>query len=216
MGNNDQSKTSMTVPTRESTIQEKLSFIQASFFLKKTGNGNRGAAHWELPEIKKRFAELVKENNLDVSCRIDHDFLKVGEAFVVKAIAIFEDSSSHQMTASFYCLLDNNASMSPPMKTGSTGTYAGRYALCALFNVTDKSIDPESCDYNDGDEVKKALKKEKASKPASDKQMMLIKDSRNAVYLSNEVKEEVEKGLTFDRADQIIKTFPWAKAKAKK
>ena len=216
MENNDQSKTSMTVPTRESTIQEKLSFIQASFYLQKTGNGNRGASYWELPEIKARFSELVKENNLDVSCRIDHDFFQIAEAFVVKATAIFEDSSSNQMTASFCCLLDNNASMSPPMKTGSTGTYAGRYALCALFNVTDASVDPEDPEYSDSPKVKEAIKKAKASKPASDKQMMLIKDSRNAAYLSNEVKEEVKKGLTFDRADQIIKTFPWAKAKAKK
>lgn len=198
-----------TAPGKESSIQEKLSFIQSKFRIKKTGSGNRNAKYWKIEELKSKFASIIDEYNLDVCCYIQNQITEVlGKPFN-KCIAMVEDSNGQKISVEHGAFLDyTNNGMSASMYTGSAGTYSNRYALCALFNVTDiddkeSTVDPESPNYKDKPEVVAAFKEQ--NKPTAP-QMNFLK---NLLHLlsEDEVRQVNEGTLSKNQASALISKY---------
>ena len=195
-----------TAPGKESSIQEKLSFIQSKFTIKKTGSGNRNAKYWKIEELKSKFASIIGEYDLDVCCYIQNQITEVMGKPFNKCTAILEDSNGQKISVEHGAFLDyTNGGMSASMHTGSAGTYSNRYALCALFNVTDiddeeSTVDPESPNYKDKPEVIAAFKEQnKATAP----QMNLLKKFTH-LFNDDEKKQFNEATLSKNQASALI------------
>lgn len=200
-------------PKKDSSIQEKLSFIQSKFTVQKTGSGNRNAKYWKIEPLKAKFASIVEEFDLDVCCYIQNELGEiVGKPFI-KCTAIIEDSNSNKISVEHVAFLDiSNGGMSASMYTGSAGTYSNRYALCALFNVTDiddresnmddkqSTVDPESLNYKDKPEVIAAFKEQNK---ASISQINYLK----RLVPPEEYKDIDENNLSKTEASKLIEKY---------
>ena len=188
------------IPKPGDSIYAKLSFIQKHFYLEKNAEGNRKAEYWDISGIKGHFRSIISEHNLDVSCRLEYKFLSFEGVATMDCIAILVDSKGEKISTSFPCYIDAQAGMNPPMKCGSTGSYGGRYALAALFNLTDEDtkkndpgppIDPESKDYPDSKEVREAYVKSNLM-TEKQKNALLSKFENGYLNLSEDERSKIE------------------------
>lgn len=136
-------------------IYSKLSNIQSKLKVnKKNFNKNNNYYYRNLEDILEKLKPLLLENNL---CQIITDeIVNIGDRYYVKSkvILIDLDKPDDKVKSIAYAresLIKD--SLDKSQVTGSTSTYARKYALNGLYNISDTldfdtDINSELIDYN--------------------------------------------------------------------
>lgn len=142
-------------------IQSKLKAPKSQ--LNKFGNYNYRSCEDILEAVKP----LLAEN--DCTLTISDDIVLIGNRIYVKAIAIITNSSGEkEQSTAFAREEETKKGMDSSQITGSTSSYARKYALNGLFCIDDT----KDADYNDKDNGndKKQSAPEKQPAPQTTKQ----------------------------------------------
>jgi hypothetical protein len=111
-------------------------------------------------DILMTVKPLLLKYNLQMV--ITDDLVQVGQNVYIKATVKITDEDGNSETVSAFARegTDGKRALDPSQQTGSCSTYARRYALCALFAISDSSLDPDSDEYH----TKTTQEKEKPRK----------------------------------------------------
>ena len=114
-------------------------------------------------DILMTVKPLLLKYNLQMV--ITDDLVQVGQNVYIKATVKITDEDGNSETVSAFARegTDGKRALDPSQQTGSCSTYARRYALCALFAISDTSLDPDSDEYH----TKTTQEKEKPRKDYS-------------------------------------------------
>lgn len=141
----------------EKTLHEKLLHIQDALKVPKNiDNVYAGFKYRNLEGIEEAVKPLLVEHKLTL--RFTDSIVEVGGRLFVKASAILEDGSGVISTDGFAELqAKQGTKMSEPQLTGSSSSYARKYAAGGLFLIDDSKDDPDS---HDNEATQKAAKQE--------------------------------------------------------
>ena len=98
-------------------------------------------------DILMTVKPLLLKYNLQMV--ITDDLVQVGQNVYIKATVKITDEDGNSETVSAFAREgDGKRALDPSQCTGSCSTYARRYALCALFAISDLSLDPDSDEFH--------------------------------------------------------------------
>lgn len=136
-------------------IYRKLSTIQSKLKVsKKNFNKNNNYYYRNLEDILEKLKPLLLENNL---CQIITDeIVNIGDRFYVKSKVVLIDLDKPEEKVESIAYARESLikdSLDKSQVTGSTSTYARKYALNGLYNISDTldfdtDINSELIDYN--------------------------------------------------------------------
>lgn len=136
-------------------IYSKLSNIQSKLKVnKKNFNKNNNYYYRNLEDILEKLKPLLLENNL---CQIITDeIVNIGDRYYVKSKVILIDLDKPEDKVESIAYARESLikdSLDKSQVTGSTSTYARKYALNGLYNISDTldfdtDINSELIDYN--------------------------------------------------------------------
>lgn len=179
-------------------IYEKLSRVQTDLKVGKDNfNSTNNYYYRNLEDILEKLKPLLRKNKL---CQIITDeIVSIGDMYYVKAEVslINMDNPQEKISSTSYAresLEKNNLDKS--QITGSTSTYARKYALNGLYNISDTyDFDRDIKKANLDDESLKTLYK--ISKGHEDKAKKILKDYgyRNSLEIRKKDFENIIKDL---------------------
>lgn len=152
----------------EPTLNQKLGLIQEALKVPKNIDNNyAGFKYRNVEGIEEAVKPLLAEHQLTL--RFTDAVVEVGNRLFVKASAILEDGSG-TIIADGYAELQPKAGtkMSEPQLTGSSSSYARKYAAGGLFLIDDSKDDPDS---RDNAEVAKVAQEEKKKEQEEAKEL---------------------------------------------
>lgn len=112
------------------------------------------------------------------------EVVNIGESNYVKSVAILSDGENNITSVAYAREEVSKKGMDSAQITGSTSSYARKYALCGLFAIDDGN-DPDSQD-NTKHVSQSQQRVTKLTYTASDKQRALIKDKLNEQGIADE------------------------------
>lgn len=132
--------------TKESkTITEKLYFIQSKLSVKKNQKNKFGNYSYRTAEdIYTAFKEVVNKYDLNVYLITIFKKEALGVRIFLECKAIIKDETGEIEANSFAELANDKKGMDIAQLTGSTQTYARKYALQSLLAIDDKEMDLDS------------------------------------------------------------------------
>ena len=125
-------------------VYEKLSQVQSELKAPKTQHNKFGDFNYRSCEdILEAVKPILKKVNAILT--ISDDIVVIGERFYIKATAAFTDTEGEaQVTATAYAREPlNRPKMDEAQVTGSSSSYARKYALNGLFCIDDNK-DPDT------------------------------------------------------------------------
>ena len=150
---------------KKMNIYEKLSTVQVKLKAPKTQHNHFGNFNYRSCEdILEALKPLLHEVGAVVT--ISDQIVNIGNRFYVQATAIFSDLESDAtiQTAAFAREPESRPKMDDAQATGSSSSYARKYALNGLFCIDDAK-DPDFT--NDGQQNKENQNKGKQTKPTA-------------------------------------------------
>ncbi len=153
-------------------IYEKLLKIQTELKAPKSQYNSFGKYHYRSCEdILEGLKPLLKE--VKATLIIDDDMVQVGDRYYIKAtVTLIDIESNESIYAEAYAREDEKKTgMDLSQLTGSTSSYARKYALNGLFAIDDTK-DADSTNTHGKDETTTGSKTDnKKAKPLSDAQI---------------------------------------------
>lgn len=144
-------------------ILEKLHIIQT--YLKAPKNKTNSFGHYNYKTcsgILEAIKKIVKEKELKVSIILDDSILLIGDRYYVEARAILKNEDGEEIFSKAYAReSDNKKGMDSAQNTGSTSSYARKYALSGLFAIDDT----KEIDGMDNSKQQPKIKTQQESKP---------------------------------------------------
>lgn len=124
-------------------LEEKLQAIQSKLNVPKNRRNDFGKYNYRnCEDILNALKPLMEEYKVFLT--IQDEIIQIGERFYIKATAILHDTeeNSADKITSFYATGfaredDAKKGMDSSQLTGSTSSYARKYALCGLFAIDD-------------------------------------------------------------------------------
>ena len=171
--------------SKQMNIYEKLSKVQVKLKAPKTQHNNFGNFNYRSCEdILEALKPLLHEVGAVVT--ISDQIVNIGNRFYVQATAIFSDLESDAIiqTAAFAREPESRPKMDDAQATGSSSSYARKYALNGLFCIDDAK-DPDFT--NDGQQNKE--KQPKATKSGKVQQVHI-----------NTIRAEIERTGAMEKA----------------
>lgn len=142
------------------TITEKLSYIQRRLSVKKSQTNTFGNYQYRTAEdIYTCFKEIINKHNIDVFLITNFKTFTINNKIFLECEAIIKDEDSEIKANGFAELASEKKGMDIAQLTGSTQTYARKYALQSLLAIDDKEMDLDSEKIKEKEQ--KALKQEK-------------------------------------------------------
>ena len=127
------------------TITEKLYFIQSKLSVKKNQKNKFGNYSYRTAEdIYTSFKEVVNKYDLNVYLITIFKKEALGARIFLECKAIIKDEIGEIEANSFAELANDKKGMDLAQLTGSTQTYARKYALQSLLAIDDKEMDLDS------------------------------------------------------------------------
>lgn len=164
----------------ETSMNDKLLNIQSELKAPKNQRNNFGGYQYRSCEdILEAVKPLLKENGLTLV--ISDEVVNIGSHNYVKALASLQDSEGHSIEATAYAReAETKKGMDDSQITGSTSSYARKYALNGLFAIDDTK------DADSQDNRTQAPKKAQTVTPADMKPdpLALSKDELNKMLES--------------------------------
>lgn len=128
------------------TLHDKLIDIQQRLKVPKDINNSFGGFQYRnLETIEDKVKPMLKEHKLTLI--FTDEVVEVASRGYVKAVAILSDGTDN-ITANAYAELQpkQGTKMSEPQLTGSSSSYARKYAAGGLFLIDDSKDDPDGHD----------------------------------------------------------------------
>lgn len=126
-------------------IYEKLLGIQIELKSPKDSyNKSLGYAYRNASGILEAVKPLLKK--YQVVLTVNDDICQIGDRYYIKATAtLFDIETAEKIEAKAYAREDETQKgMSAPQVTGSSSSYAKKYALSSLLSIDDSSLDPDA------------------------------------------------------------------------
>jgi len=186
------------------SIYEKLSAIQIELKAPKNQYNKFGQYYYRSCEdILEAVKPLCNKNELTLT--ISDEIICIEGRYYVKATAILSDWSNGEMiqNVSYARESESKKGMDDSQVTGSTSTYARKYALNGLFNIDDTKD-------NDTSELKQEAdtKTQKAKQESLQSSINEVKDRQRKLYeLEVDIHEETIMQWMYDHtgyADQNV------------
>ena len=136
-------------------LTKKLAEIQQKLKAPKNQFNKFGGYHYRNCED---ILEAVKPLLGDLTLTVNDDLINVGERYYIKATATISDGEHHITNSAFARESATKKGMDDSQLTGSTSSYARKYALNGLFLIDDTK-DADSMNTGDKKEAKKPEKK---------------------------------------------------------
>ena len=190
-----------------SNIYEKLNKIQVEFKCGKNQTNKFGGYQFRsCSDILEAVKPLLEKHKVVLT--VTDEILLIGERFYVKATATVHDTEGEgSVSASAYAREgESQKGMSEAQLTGSTSSYARKYALNGLFSIDDVRDDDSTNTHGATSNSSKTPSK------VSEKQIkrliaIAIKKGYNAEQLSGMVYKKYQKAtndLTKEEYDVIV------------
>jgi len=125
---------------RDSSIQEKLYYVQQELNVGKEQKNNYGGYNYRtLPDILAKLKPHLANTNTFVT--LNDEVINIGTNNYIKATATFGDVNNDVIEAVAYAReSDTRKGMDDAQLTGATSSYARKYACNGLFAIDDRSI----------------------------------------------------------------------------
>ena len=194
-----------------SNIVEKLSAIQVELKAPKSNYNSFGKYNYRSCEdILEGVKPLLDKYR--VALTLNDEIVLIGDRFYVKATATLYDGEQ-SLSATAYAREGNEQrGMSEAQLTGSTSSYARKYALNGLFSIDDTKDADATNDHGKVNAQGTSSNSSKAPSTVSEKQIkrlvaIAIKKGYNAEQLSGMVYKKYQKAtnnLTKEEYDVIV------------
>lgn len=117
-------------------IQQKLTLIQNEVKVNKSKYNQHGKFYYRSLED---IFEAVKQPLYEHGCslRVEDDLAQIGDRVFIRAVAYFSDGENTLANQAFALHAENQKGMQDAQLTGSTSSYARKYALSGLLLLDD-------------------------------------------------------------------------------
>jgi hypothetical protein len=195
----------MTDEERANTLTAKLRKVQAELKVPKTKYNKFGGFYYRDAESILEAAKPLCIANGLVLYITDH-IVVAGERYYVKATASVSDDTGNEFATCAYAREpEEKKGMDSAQVTGSTSSYARKYALNGLFDIDDTK-DPDTDEHKEQTTTSTNDVHASNSKPATEKQLGLISSlAKQAGYGTDWVADAIMKINTSADASAVIK-----------
>lgn len=185
------------------TIFEKVRNVQVELKAPKNLYNSFGKYNYRNAES---ILEALKplESKWGITTIIDDDLIVIGGRFYVKAtVTVYDSETGEKVTASAYAREDESKKgMDGSQVTGSSSSYARKYALNGMF-LLDDTKDADTDEYHNQNTSAKATAPKANTKPKNDVRKQLV-DTCGLAGIS--VREVCDKfGINNDSSDDEFK-----------
>ena len=193
-------------------IHQKLAYVQSKLKTPKGQYNSFGKYHYRSCEdILEGLKPLLQE--VGATLRITDTIEHIGDRYYVKATVIFEDATSSLEVTAYAREEESRKGMDGSQVTGSSSSYARKYALNGMFCIDDtKDADAT----NEGEAPKKAAPKP----PEMDTEALCTNEQRGRIvaemqragipaddikaFTIKEFKKDKSVDLTISEADKLL------------
>lgn len=182
------------------SLKEKLMNIQGELKAPKGQyNGFGKYKYRSCEDILEAVKPLL--NKYKTTLRLNDELVLIGERYYVKATAILTDVESDEeiINTSYAREEEGKKGMDGSQVTGASSSYARKYALNGLFAIDDVK-DSDTTNIGDSEEPKKEYH---STKPASDKQIEIIKKTIGRLMNKEEVMSSLLKGFNVTKLEDL-------------
>jgi hypothetical protein len=138
------------------TLNKKLAEIQRNLKAPKGQRNNFGNYNYRSAED---ILEAVKPLLGDLTVTVDEELVVLGERYYVKSTAELSDGENTISKSAFARESETKKGMDDSQITGSTGSYAKKYALNNLFAIDDTKDSDATNQHGKTDNSDKVVKK---------------------------------------------------------
>ena len=154
----------------KNTLHSKLIKIQAELNAPKNKRNKFGNYNYrDLSGILEGLKPLLKETETII--KIDDEIIMIGDRYYVKATVSLSDGVDGVQVSAFAREGEDRKGMDDSQVTGSTSSYARKYACNGLFAIDD-TADADSMDNSDSNKQENWMEKNKMSAD----QLIIIND----------------------------------------
>ena len=154
----------------KNTLHSKLIKIQAELNAPKNKRNKFGNYNYrDLSGILEGLKPLLKET--ETTIKIDDEIIMIGDRYYVKATVSLSDGVDGVQVSAFAREGEDRKGMDDSQVTGSTSSYARKYACNGLFAIDD-TADADSMDNSDSKNQENWMEKNKMSAD----QLIIIND----------------------------------------
>ena len=154
----------------KNTLHSKLVIIQAELNAPKNKRNKFGNYNYrDLSGILEGLKPLLKET--ETTMKIDDEIIMIGDRYYVKATVSLSDGVDGVQVSAFAREGEDRKGMDDSQVTGSTSSYARKYACNGLFAIDD-TADADSMDNSDSKNQENWMEKNKMSAD----QLIIIND----------------------------------------
>ena len=154
----------------KNTLHSKLIKIQAELNAPKNKRNKFGNYNYrDLSGILEGLKPLLKET--ETTMKIDDEIIMIGDRYYVKATVSLSDGVDGVQVSAFAREGEDRKGMDDSQVTGSTSSYARKYACNGLFAIDD-TADADSMDNSDSNKQENWMEKNKMSAD----QLIIIND----------------------------------------
>lgn len=184
-------------------IYKKLASIQAELIAPKDRPNDFGGFNYRSAEDVLELVKPLCFKNATTLVLYD-EIVNINDRFYIKAVAELHDWESDSIVGAcaFAREPQSKAKMDDAQVTGSSSSYARKYALNGLFNIDDRKQDPDSNEYHEqttGEKPKLCTEKQ-ASMIES-----MVKTDEQKAWMKKHFKTDVPSELTMKQASDLIK-----------
>lgn len=148
-------------------MYQKLTDIQNELKCPKSQyNSFGGFSYRRLDDILENLKPILKKYG--AAMHLSDDIVHLGDRYYIKATCRFSFGDQFIETKSYARETSDRKGMDDPQLTGSSSTYARKYAVNAMF-LLDDSIDPDSCNNSNAEkkDVNTSNNRPPANRPPS-------------------------------------------------
>ncbi|WP_459540761.1 ERF family protein [Negativicoccus succinicivorans] len=181
-------------------IAEKLAQVQAKLAVpKERENTFGGFSYRSAEDILRAVKPLLAEHNLLLT--LNDSIIMLGNRFYVVSTARLTDTETGEgmIVQAQAREPESRTKMDDAQVTGSSSSYARKYALCGLFAIDDSSTDPDARDNTNG--ITQSTREKLA---AVAKAKNITPQNMTAIMLS-EFKVERSANLTEEQGRALLK-----------
>ena len=126
---------------------KELNQIQTRLVATKNQKNNFGNYNYRnLEGILESLKPLLSE--LECTITFSDELVLLGDRIFCKSTAVLKNKDGESETSTSFAELDNHKGMSKEQSSGSSSSYARKYAICSLLAIDDNQ-DPDSMDNRD-------------------------------------------------------------------
>lgn len=156
----------------EMTLKEKLLKIQTELVCGKSQwNSFNNFSFRSCEDILEAVKPFLKE--LKLTLKLQDELVYIGERYYIKATVILSDGKEEEVNIAYAREEETKKGFDGSQITGSSSSYARKYALNGLF-LLDDTKDADTNEYNNQTNKENKTKKENKVEPITQEQVKLI------------------------------------------